>query len=210
MIELCVDIESTGLNFFRMKNFFTKEYEPEDFIISVGFCNDDLKSVVLGSEPRGFEVKAGVADLPLGVKYALACNEREILEKFLNFFDGLEIAGTPKIVGYNIKKFDVPFLFYKSVKYGLELGRFRNVIKGYYQYHNPYLADAYDFLRFNIYNNNFPLVSVLESWGIKGKFKDYHGGMARYLTKQDLRKYNAQDVEIEWLLHKKLKEVGVL
>lgn len=218
MKDVVIDIETTGLNFFDVRDKEKElvsglpEYVSEDFILSIGIWCEDYKEVFVGSDEKGFGLPDGVSvgELDSEVQGALYHNEQEVVRNFLTWFNGVSKEHNVRLAGYNIKNFDVPFIFYKAVKHDIGLGCFAEIIRGYQNYNNFRVADSYMALNFRIFKNNFGLAKVLKSWGMEGKYEGYHGGQARGLSKEELCRYNLKDVEIEWALHQRLVGLGIL
>jgi DNA polymerase elongation subunit (family B) len=186
LIDLCVDIETTGLNFFESSSASQENPNPEDVIIAIGYKNDYVHGSFLG-------------------------DEKQVLKEFIQFIDDLQAKhGSVRIIGYNIKAFDIPFIFYRCMKHDIGLGGFKDVVRGMKEWNNPFVLDLYAFLNFRLFKNNFSLSSVLKSFGLEGKYKDFEGKDAKNLSPEDLKGYVEQDVQIEWDLYKRLVKFEVV
>ena len=176
-------------------------------ISSIAFkTHEEEICFVLDDTVRGIEEKEDEFDVES--KTIVCKNERQLLQKAISYMCGCH---QKIVVGFNIDKFDLPYLYNRAKLYGLNDKRFwayirktdGSLVKGI---RNKFLVDLYPFFKNpsiktyafkNKYDRN-SLDSIAQ--GLLKKEKHKFEGNINALSKYELAYYNLKDVDLTYNL----------
>lgn len=149
----------------------------------------------------------------LGLKYNdienifISEDEGEMLNEFWRSIENLHMKEKAPIrfVGFGIKKFDMHFLYVRSLANNVKI----------YRVYAPSVIDLKEYLTFfNSYKKRGKLSDYAHLIGIGGKYKDITGEQVPFLWKDkrldELKAYLSNDLRMTQDIFLKCKELGIL
>jgi len=146
-----------------------------------------------------------------GKEYVLFdTDEKKLLKLVLEFFDNFENC---LFTGYNIISFDIKFIYYRAMKYGLltPKSHIHKLVYGVDKWHNPYVCDlAHIFSKG--FNRHRKCQLVLKHLGLPTKINDGAEAIIMFEEKrfEELLDYCLNDAVVEMRLFNYCKEIGIL
>lgn len=122
-------------------------------------------------------------------------NEKKLLDEFADYVLKSQNSHGINWYGHNLKGFDLPFLFHRSIKHGSKL---QSVLPK--SIRNNRVFDTSSMFAMDQYGKYYKLSHIADFLGIEGKYKGIDGGMVYDLylegKTEDLKKYCEDDVRI--------------